>query len=66
MPIPAPNTEAMHDLNWCENCGSMISRIQLRQPGRDGLTKLVDHLVCNCRGRPKPAASDRPEAHQQS
>jgi len=49
----------MHDVNWCENCGSMINRIQLRKTGRDGLTELVDHFVCDCRGRPKPAASDR-------
>jgi hypothetical protein len=51
----------MHEVNWCETCGSVINRIQLRKTGRDGLTELVDHLVCSCRGRPKPAARDRPD-----
>jgi hypothetical protein len=49
----------MHDVNWCEICGSMISRIQLRKTDHDGLTQFVDHLVCSCRGRPKPAATDQ-------
>jgi hypothetical protein len=48
----------MHEVNWCENCGSMITRIQLRKTGRDGLTELVDHFVCSCRGRPKAAPLD--------
>jgi len=48
----------MHDVNWCETCGSMIGRIQLRKTDPNGLTRLVDHLVCNCRGRPKPAATE--------
>jgi hypothetical protein len=50
----------MHDVNWCETCGSVISRIQIRKTGPNGLTELVDHLVCSCHGRPKPAASDQP------
>jgi hypothetical protein len=41
----------MHEVNWCENCGSMI-RLQV---ARDGRTELVDHFVCDCRGRPRPA-----------
>ena len=49
----------MHEVNWCERCGSVISRVQLREMDRDGLTHLVDHLVCSCRGRPKPAATDK-------
>jgi hypothetical protein len=50
----------MHEVDWCDNCGSVISRIQLRKTGPDGLTTMVDHLVCSCRGRPKPASKDRP------
>lgn len=49
----------MHEVDWCETCGSMLSRIQLRQVTSDGLTELVDQLVCGCRGRPKPAARQR-------
>jgi hypothetical protein len=59
MTIPVPITSRMHDVDWCENCGSVINRIQLRQPSHDGLIQLVDHLVCSCRGRPKPAARDQ-------
>jgi hypothetical protein len=58
MPNPRPKTSFVHEVNWCENCGSVISRIQLRKTGSDGLTELVDHLVCACRGRPKPAPNE--------
>ena len=50
-------TFRMHDVNWCETCGTMISRVQLRETDRDGLTRLVEHPVCSCRGRPKPAGT---------
>ena len=46
----------MHEVNWCENCGAII-RIELPHVARS-LTELVSHLVCDCRGRPRPANSD--------
>ena len=49
-------------MNWCVNCGAMINRIQLRKTSPEGLTELVDHFVCDCRGRPKPAEEERSSA----
>ena len=48
----------MHDVNWCENCGSILRRVQLQKTDGNGMTELVDRFVCSCRGRPKPAAKD--------
>jgi hypothetical protein len=48
----------MHEVNWCEVCGTMIGVIQIQKPGPDGTLKLINMPVCSCRGRrPKPAES---------
>ena len=48
----------MHEVNWCENCGSILRRVQLQKTDGNGMTELVDRFECSCRGRPKPAPTD--------
>ena len=50
---------AMHEVNWCENCGAIISGVHFPKPEPDGTIKLATVLICDCRGRPRPADIDR-------
>ena len=56
MPRSVPNTQPMPEVPLCETCGSNVSRFQLLIR-RGGITKVVDHLVCDCRPRLRPAAT---------